>query len=256
MDYETIKVDANHENMLTITLDRLEANNSLNDILVYEMLEVIEGADDEIKIIIIQGQNGIFCTGMDFQLFTSNVASFDQQKAVDFSATYMKLLTTLATTNKIIVAKIDGKVLAGGVGLVAAADLVYASPKSNFSLSEALWGLLPANVLPYLIRRVGFQTAYKMTITTDIINATAAFQCHLVDEVLEDIDMHLSAKLSKILRLQTETILDLKSYFNDINPISEEVRALAINGLANLISKPRVQANVHNFVTQGIFPWN
>ena len=255
MNYETIKVDAENESILTVTIDRVEHSNSLNNVLINELLEVIQDADEFIKVIIVQGQNGIFCTGMDFKLF-SNEHHVTQENAYDFSSNYMELLMTFATANKIIVAKCDGKVMAGGTGLVAAADLAYASPRTTFSLSEALWGLLPANVMPFLMRRVGFQTAYRMTITTDTLHAEAARQCHLVDDVLEDIDEQLLMKLTRVLRLAPETILDLKDYFNSINPITEEMRQLAIDTLATLILNPRVQNNINNYVQHGTFPWS
>ena len=60
----------------------------------------------------------------------------------------MALLKRLTLTPKVVVACIDGKVIAGGVGIAAAADLVVATPRSEFSLSEALWGMLPCCVVP------------------------------------------------------------------------------------------------------------
>jgi enoyl-CoA hydratase/carnithine racemase len=69
-----------------------------------------------------------------------------------------------------------------------------------------------------------------------------------VDEVLEHIDEQLLKKLVRVCYLQSETILDLKNYFNEMNLVSEEMRELAINTLANLIVTPRVQNNISNFV--------
>jgi polyketide biosynthesis enoyl-CoA hydratase PksH len=255
MSYETILVDLQDE-VLTITLNRLEQNNTLTNALIFDLLDAIESTDDTTKIIVLQGQKGIFCMGMDFNSLVENTAQLSNANPYEFSSNYMQLLTTLSTINKIIVAKLDGKVLAGGVGLVAASDLVYASHSTTFSLTEALWGLLPANVMPYLIRRIGFQAAYHMTITAETMNAEAAKQCHLVDEVLDTIDEKIIPKIARIRRLQTETILDLKNYFNQLNEVTDETRQLAIDTLAELISKPRVQTNIQNFVQNGTFPWS
>ena len=253
MTYETIQVDE-QEDVLSITIDRLADNNTINSTLINELLEVIEDADDLIKVIIVQGKDGVFCTGMDFKQFVGEQGNFSKASAHEFSSQYMQLLSTFATTNKIIVAKLDGKVLAGGTGLVAAADIVYSSPRTTFSLSESLWGLLPANVMPYLIRRAGFQMAYRMTITTETINAQTAQECHLVNEILEHIDEQLAAKLIRIRRLQSETIADLKAYFNSLNGVTEDNQKLAINTLAELIINPRVQENLGNFVKHELFP--
>jgi len=254
MTRETILVD-NADDVLTITLNRLDKNNALNDVLMSELQQTIDTADDKIKIIVLQGQQGIFSTGMDLTLFANPNQPFDAHKAHEFSSQYMTLLTTFATTNKIMVAKLDGKVMAGGIGLVAAADLVFASPRTTFCLSEALWGLLPANVMPFLIRRIGFQTAYRLTITTETVSAQFAKECHLVDDILTQIDDELSAKLIRIRRLQKETIADLKGYFNHMHCISEDNRQHAINTLAQLIVKPRVQENIINYVQHNQLPW-
>lgn len=256
MSYETIKVDATEEDFITVTISRPDANNALNNTLITEIMAVITSADEGTKVIIIQGQNGVFCTGMDFNLFGGDKRNFTSEEAYEFSSLYMNLLTTFATTNKVIVAKLDGKVLAGGTGLVAAADLVYASPRTTLSLSEALWGLLPANVMPYLIRRVGFQTAYRMTLTTETLTAETAQKYHLVDEVLDPIDEQLARKLLRIRYLQQETIADLKNYFNGMYPVTKEMCELAINTLATLLCTPRVQNNIGNFVQHGVFPWS
>jgi len=63
------------------------------------------------------------------------------------------MLKSLSTCNKVVIAKVEGKVNAGGVGLVAASDIVVAHTQATFGLSEALFGLLPACVMPFLIRK-------------------------------------------------------------------------------------------------------
>lgn len=255
MNYKTLLTDY-QDDTLTITLNRPDNNNALNFVLMNELQEAIESTNEMIKIIVVQGQNGVFSTGMDLQLFSDEKDGFTDHNAQKFSSHYMHLLTTFATINKVIVAKLDGKVMAGGIGLVAAADLVFASPQTTFCLSEALWGLLPANVMPFLIRRVGFQTAYRMTLTTETVSADFAKECHLVDEILPNLDEELVLKLKRVKRLQSETITDLKSYFNQMNLITGEQKQLAVNTLTSLIGKPRVQKNINDFVQQGKLPWS
>lgn len=255
MHDETVLL-SQHEDVLTITLNRPQQNNALNNALVLDMLKAIKQADDKTKIILLQGQHGVFCTGMDFQEVINERNAVNPIDALSFSANYMELLTTLATVNKIVVTKLNGKVLAGGVGLVAASDIVYASATTTFSLTEALWGLLPANVMPFLIRRIGFQPSYYMTITAETINAELAREYRLVDEILPNIDEQIRQKIARLRRLQTGTILDLKNYFNQMYEVTEETRQLAIRTLAELVTKDRVRNNIKNFVQGGLFPWS
>lgn len=92
----------------------------------------------------------------------------------------------LAESSKIIVAKVQGKVNAGGIGLVAGSDLVVADNEASFALSELLFGLLPAMVLPFLIQRVGLQRAKLLALTTQPIQAAEAQRWGLVDEIGAD----------------------------------------------------------------------
>jgi len=150
---------------------------------------------------------------------------------------------------------VEGQVMAGGIGIVAASDLVLANSSSTFSLTEALWGLLPSMVLPYLIRRVGYQTSYHMTLTAETFNTQEAEKVHLVDIAAKNVERSLSRLLQRLTRLQAETIVDLKRYFNQLVPITIKQANIAIQETARLSMQPRVMENIINFVRHQRFPW-
>src|SRR3546814_2371237 len=79
------------------------------------------------------------------------------------------------------ITNVGGKANAGGVGFAAACDIVLADPSAEFSLSELLFALIPACVLPFLIRRIGFQKAHYMTLTTRPVPVRQALEWGLVD---------------------------------------------------------------------------
>ena len=168
---------------------------------------------------------------------------------------YMALLKRLAASPKVIVSKVDGRVVAGGVGIAAASDLVIASGRAEFSLSEALWGILPCCVLPFLIRRVGFQKAYAMTLTTRPVSAAEAAAMHLVDELTETPDEAIRRLLLRLGLLEDETILELKRYFQKMWILSPEMERVAVAEISRLVAKPRVKQGIANFVATGRFPW-
>ncbi|NUR28322.1 MAG: enoyl-CoA hydratase, partial [Catenulispora sp.] len=99
---------------------------------------------------------------------------------------FFDLLTRFTQAPVIVAAAVDGRVAGGGVGLVAACDFVVATEASTFGLPEALWGLLPCCVLPFLIRRVGFQRAHAMALTTRPVAGAEAAAWGLVDETGPD----------------------------------------------------------------------
>lgn len=255
MAYQTLVV-TEIAHGLSVTLNRIAQRNSLNSAIMTELHQVLDQAEKNpaYKLIILKGQQGIFCTGMDFQE-VSKKGGLQKEDADEFAKNYMALLKRFATIPKVIIAHVDGQVLAGGVGLVAASDVVIATSKSQFCLSEALWGLLPANVLPYLIRRAGFQKSYLMTLTTQTISATEAHTFQLVDELSDQPEEVIRKLIIRLARLDSQTIHDLKSYFRKLWIVDERVEQIAADELARLMQEPKVLNNIKRYVEQGKFPW-
>ncbi len=254
LNYKTLLVnDIQHG--ISVTLNRPEQKNALNSLSLSELQNVISEAEKNpaCRVIILKGQQGLFCTGMDFHEAIEHIPQ--GKEAAQWSSHYMALLKRISLSSKIVIAQVDGQVMAGGIGLVAASDLVIATSKSQFSLSEALWALLPANVLPYLIRRVGFQKAYLMTLTTQTLSAAEAHTINLVDELTDQPEDVLKKLMLRFVRLEQQTVSDLKRYLRKLWIIDEKMEQTAIQELARLIQEPRVQGNIKRFVEQGKFPW-
>lgn len=247
--YQTLQI-SQQEGIRTITLNRPQERNSLNGLLVQELLQALEEAeyDTSNRIIILKGQQGVFCTGMDLKAAVQGDISFE-------SDGYMNLLRRLSMLPRVVIACVEGTVMAGGMGIVAASDLVLATPESQFSLSEALWGLLPCCVTPYLIRRIGFQAAYRLTLTTQTITAEEAQRLQLVDVVTSSPNEEIRKQCLRLKRLHPETVYDLKQYFRKMWLINEAMEKTATQEITRLTQLPRVQQNLANYVQKQQFPW-
>lgn len=253
--YQTLQVTRNNAATL-VTINRPQRRNSINSLLLEEIQNLLNACeqDSSCRFIVFQGQDGYFCTGMDFEEVAQNADSFSGGN-FNFSE-YMALLKRFTNTSKVIISLVDGHVMAGGVGIVAASDLVISSHRSQFSLSEALWGLLPACVTPFLIRRIGFQKAYTMTLTTETISAEKAHTMGLIDQLSDNPTDALRQLLVRLSRIEEETVKDLKSYFHKMWIINEAMEATAVAEITRLINEPRVQENIKNFVNHQRFPWD
>ena len=245
----------NKADILTATIDCVENNNSLNAQGITELHAALDQAeaDPNCHALVLQGKAGVFCTGMDFKQLTHEVTNGEPISVS--GKEYMALLKRVSLSPKYIIAKVDGRVLAGGVGIVAASDIVLASNQSQFTLSEAVWGLLPANVMPFLIRRIGFQPAYLMTLTTRDISAQKAYELHLVDESADDLEDALRRLMLNLRRVKSHTVAEAKQFFRQMWLINEEMENTAIQQLAKLIALPEVTSNISNFVLHQKFPW-
>lgn len=240
--------------MLRLTIARPERRNSISAGLLRDLSAALDEAErrPDCRMVVIEGSGGLFCTGMDFQEAAGSSASAAETVQID---SFMALLKRFTLSPKVVVACVDGKVIAGGVGIAAACDLVVATPRSEFSLSEALWGMLPCCVVPFLIRRVGFQKAYAMTLTTRVYCAQEAAAMSLVDELSDNLEETLRKLQLRLGLLQDETIHDLKHYFRKMWIMTPEMECAAVEEISRLTALPRVKENIHNYVNHGTFPW-
>lgn len=241
--------------VLEIQINRPDAENSINDLLLTELTSAIHSVEHnpDVKVVVLTGNENHFCTGMDFQAVS---AQREDALFQDDPDKYYDLLKLFASSSKIIISKVEGKVNAGGIGLIAASDIVLADSKVMFSLSEALFGLIPACVMPFLIRRTGHQKAQWMAITTQTISASRAFEIGLVDEHSENVNDLLRRNLLRLTRLHPDTIKILKNYMSKLWIIDESTQKIAVNQITSLMNSTAVQSNIKNFVEKGIFPWD
>lgn len=241
--------------VLFLQIHRPEANNSINALLVKEILLVLKQleADPAIKVVVLEGHAGHFCTGMDFRAVSEGGA---EAMFADDPNGYYNMLKHFLSCSKTIISKVEGRVNAGGIGLVAASDIVIADEKATFGLSEALFGLLPACVMPFLVRRVGFQKAQWMTLLTQPISAQRAYEIGLVDEISDNVNDTVRRNLLRLARLETSTIKELKEYMMQLWYMDEQTQKLAVDKLTSLVNSESVQTNIKNFIQNGKFPWD
>jgi polyketide biosynthesis enoyl-CoA hydratase PksH len=125
----------------------------------------------------------------------------------------------------ITISVVRGRANAGGIGFVAASDIVLADQSARFSLSELLFGLYPSCVLPFLVRRTGVQHAHYMTLMTQPFTAQQVQSYGLVDALDDDAGTLLNRHLVRLRRLARPAIGDYKRYM--ANAVSGVFRSCA-----------------------------
>lgn len=244
-----------------VSLDRGDGQNSIDDALVARLNASLDEAeaDPGCRVVLLTSAPGVFSTGMNLVAAGTTPASpaeADSAQAAERSGgAFFDLLRRFTRTPRIVVSAVDGRVAGGGVGLVAASDLVFATEGSTFALPEALWGLLPCCVLPFLARRVGFQRAYAMTLTTQPVGAADAAARGLVDDVGADPRGLVRRLAFRAGKLDASTIGDLKRYGHELCPVTDDIRRVAVGELGRLMALPAVRARLTAFAEHGRFPW-
>jgi polyketide biosynthesis enoyl-CoA hydratase PksH len=251
--FETIRVRFD-DDICFIQIYRPEDNNSINDRLIEEFSSVLDQCEHAAKIVVLEGLPEVFCFGADFKELQHSTGKTGQNQAQNPEPLY-NIWLRLATGPYATVAHVRGKANAGGIGFVAACDIVLCEEKTIFSLSELLFGLMPACVLPFLIRKVGFNKANYLTLMTQPISARQAQEWGLVDAMDVNSENLLRKHLLRLRRLGKTGIERYKRYMNTLNnfPASSKAHALAAN--IEVFSDQNNLDKITRFVKTGQFPW-
>ena len=168
-----------------IILNKPEHGNVVNNENLFLIKEYLDDAisSDEIRLILIEGKDQVFCRGMDFKNLLKNA---DKGIKDTFHEPYKDVVKIIRNSPKPVIAKIDGDVLAGGMGIALACDIIIATNRSLFGLSEVLFGIIPAYVFPLLLERVNYKKARFLILTSKRLNATDAYKYGIIDELCDD----------------------------------------------------------------------
>ena len=207
-----------HSHVARITLNRPEAGNVVNEenlTLLHDLIERAEN-DDDIRAVVLAGRDGVFSRGMDFRFMLGK--SMAEGIAPDFGAPYAKAVLKIRNSKKPVVAAVDGVALAGGTGLVLACDIVIATERSEFGLSEVLFGIIPAYVFPLLLERVSLKRARYMVLSSEKITAKEAKRFGIFDQVVEEgaLEKALTAVLKRLCFASPDALAVVKAYSDDI----------------------------------------
>lgn len=252
MSYQTIKVRF-EEQVCFLQLNRPGANNTINDRLVEECRGALAECGETVTIVVLEGLPEVFCFGADFEGIRAK-RNGGQQGAQDPAPLY-DLWLKLATGPYITISHVRGKANAGGVGFVAASDIVLADQTAQFSLSELLFGLFPAIVLPFLIRRIGFQKAHYLTLMTQPVGSREAHALGLVDAYDEQSQSLLRKHLLRLRRLSKNGISRYKRYMAGMHDSIVQCRPAALAANQEIFSDPRTIEGIIRYVEKGRLPW-
>lgn len=248
MDYQTLKVSFDTR-VCRIALHRPEAGNSIDGRMILELAQVLDRcAGAGCGVLVLEGAPEVFCSGGDFEALAAS-------SAVPDPAPLYELWQRLATGPWVSVALVRGRVNAGGVGFVAACDMVLADRSAAFSLSELLFGIFPACVLPFLVRRIGLQKAHYLTLSTRPFLAGEALEMGLVDALDDDLEALWRRHLLRLQRLSPAAVARYKAYLAGMGAQLEALKPSALEANRALFGDPVVQGHIRRYVAEGKFPW-
>lgn len=211
---DSVVVRSDDRGIVTLTLDSPANRNALSSRLVGELSGHLSdvSADDSVRAVVLTHTGNTFCAGADL------AESAREGGPSKGTMRLVALLRQILETPRPVVARIEGNVRAGGMGLVAACDLAVAGLTSSFALTEARLGLAPAIISLTVLPRLTARSASRYYLTGDRFDAAEAARIGLltqaaedpvaaVDELLESFRACSPQGLAASKRLTTEPLL-------------------------------------------------
>ena len=200
MQYETLKVEIAGQ-IATVTLNRPEVRNAFNETMIAEVTSAFTAlnARDDVRAVVLAAHGKAFCAGADLNWMKKMAAYSDDENRAD-AMLLANMLSSVYRCNKPVIARVNGDAYAGGMGLIAACDIVVAVDSARFCLSEARLGLIPATIAPYVIRALGEQASRRYFITAEAFDCATALRLGFVSEAVD------AAQLDATVRQIAETL--------------------------------------------------
>ena len=201
---ESIELEQ-HGGILTIWLNRPNARNAMSLQLVNAMQQVFKHIESstEIRAVILRGRGGHFCAGGDIKDMAALRAQAAQvgssQPYVDFNRQFGALIEQVDHAPQTVVAVLEGAVLGGGFGLACVSDIAISRDTAQFGLPETGLGILPAQIAPFVVNRVGLTQARRLALLGMRFDGITALKLGVVHEVVSD-DEALEAVLADTIQ--------------------------------------------------------
>ncbi|GIF98686.1 enoyl-CoA hydratase family protein [Catellatospora citrea] len=175
----------------TLTLDSSHNRNALSAGLVAQLGEALAAAaaDPGVRAVVLTHSGRVFCAGADLTEAAGGGVA-------EGTARLLGLLRAIVELPKPVVARVDGQVRAGGLGLLGACDIVLAGPASGFAFTEARLGVAPAVISLTTLTRMPERAAARYYLTGEVFDAAAAVACGLVTLAGDDVDALLAEVLA------------------------------------------------------------
>jgi enoyl-CoA hydratase/methylglutaconyl-CoA hydratase len=170
----------------TITLDSQHNRNALSRRLVTELFAHLEAAeaDDAVRVVLVRAEGRTFCSGAD--LSEARADGMEQAAGV-----IVELQRRIVTLPKPVVVRVHGAVRAGGLGLVAAADIAVSAHDATYAFTEVRLGLTPAAISLTVLPRMTDRSAALTFLTGDVFTGRDAERMGLVTRAVPEEDLNL-----------------------------------------------------------------
>ena len=252
MDYQTLEL-SRAGNLATVTLNRPDVRNAFNETTIAEITAafIALGADHEVRAIVLAANGQSFCAGADLN-WMKKMADYTHEENLADAGQLATMLHTIYSCPKPVVAKVQGDCYAGGMGLVAACDVVVTVDSANFCLSEVKLGLIPATISPYVIKAMGENAARRYFLTAERFSAAEAYRLGFAHELVspELLDAKVADIVKALVSNSPNAVKQAKTLVREVGgrEITAALIAGTVQGIAQIRASDEGREGVRSFL--------
>jgi methylglutaconyl-CoA hydratase len=239
MSLVTTAIDA--RGVATLTLNRPEKHNALDGATTRDLHAALVAANAEssIRVVVLTGAGASFCAGADIGHMRSMMNATEEQNVED-ALLLARCLRTLDELDRPVIARINGNVFGGGVGLVACADIAIGAATARFALTEVRLGIVPAVISPYVVTAIGNREARRLFLTAAPFDADAACKLGLLHFVAapDQLDAAVESAVDLLLRGGPQALRAAKKLVRRVTQFAD--REVLSDENARLLARLRV----------------
>jgi len=200
-EYQTISLSYDHQ-VARVTLNRPGVRNAFNDVMISEMADAFKeiSGQNNLRVVVLTGTGSTFCAGADLN-WMKDVLDYTYEENLKDSLDLSDMFHLMFACPLPTIARVNGPAIGGGAGMVAVCDIVIASDKAVFSLSEVKLGLVPACISPYVIRRMGDKNCREYFLTGERLSEQKALAAGLANQVVPEdkLDDAVNERIAQLL---------------------------------------------------------
>ena len=248
------------EGVQTITLSRPEVRNAFNDEVILELknafLAVAQNAS--VRCVVLAADGAAFCAGADLN-WMRRMADYTRADNLADASVLAAMLRAIYECPQPTIARVQGDVYAGGMGLVAACDMAVSVDSAHYCLSEVKLGLIPATVSPYVIRAMGARAAHRYFLTAERFSAQEAHRIGLVHEVTtaETLDAKMNELTHALVSASPNATRVCKKLLQDVaeHEVNEALVRMTVEGIADIRASSDGKEGVQSFLQKRKPSW-
>lgn len=222
--------------VLHVTLNRPECRNAMSETMLHELGSVFDAIHDvlDIRAVVLRGAEGNFCAGGDIkdmaalraQAMNASNETDRQAGYIRFNRAFGTLIEKVNHAPQTVVAVLEGAVLGGGFGLACVSDIALCRDSAQFGLPETGLGVIPAQIAPFVVQRIGLTQARRLALLGNRFNGHEAVRLGIAHEVFNSsaaVDEALATTIKHIRRSApnasrvTKALLHNSTQMNDLN---------------------------------------